>query len=555
MEVKTRKKIKGILFTQRTYTEGSNGGITQLFDSPVGSVGNVVPGYSIQLASRDKQGKWKVDNLQKLTEFYNNANGTSLSEKEVNRQFYLSIAPVANNDSASILNANSNYSSQQVAITNRSSYAKNGLPGVTDPVTQKKTNSKGDPQSQPTVAAPPQTQDPNKPAPQPPSSGGGTIVAGDSVESGGSGSSGALPIPVIPYSGKPEAESKPLSPETNPNNQKAAPTNKLLRYPLANLDVVGQELGIGYDFIKISVVDHVRSLGSLLQQDIGSGEQTVSGTTPQQQGEAFAEQISLLTGNSDVSDLILKNSTNIYSTIILPMQPNLSTSNSVDWATDSMNIAQLAGGQLAANYFGGLAAGQSVKSGLESLGTQLMQTLSTFSNTAQLNKNTIATLLAGYLVGSEGIFKRASGTVINPNMEMLFNGPRMRTFNFQFDMTPRFKEESDQIKEIIRTFKKYMAPQKTPGNAFLLAPKIFLLEYIYNGNGGVANGDGHPFLNRFKPCALTEFNVNYTPDGSYMTYGDGGSMTRYTISMSFSEISPIYQDDYDKKLGSIGMGY
>lgn len=554
MEVKTRKKIKGILFTQRTYTEGSNGGITQLFDSPVGSVGNVVPGYSIQLASRDNRGKWTINNLTKLTEFYNNANGSNLSEKEVNRQFYLSIAPVANNDSASILNANSNYSSQQTAITNRSSYAKNGLPGVIDPVTQKKTNSKGDPQSQPTVAAPPQTQDPNKPPIQTPSSGNETITPG-SVDAPGP-ADGPVPIPVIPYK---EPEPKPLPEQTNPNNQTAAPTNKLLRYPLANLDVVGQELGIGYDFIKISIVDHVRSLGSLLEQDLGSGGATldqVNATAPnnQQEGNGFEKQISLLT-NGDVSDLILENSTNIYSTIILPMQPNLSTSNSVDWATDSMNIAQLVGGQLASNYFGGLGGGKNPAEGLQALTTQFMQSLSTFANTAKVNKSTIATLLAGYLVGSEGIFKRASGTVINPNMEMLFNGPRMRTFNFQFDMTPRFKEESDQIKEIIRTFKKYMSPKKTPGNAFLLAPKIFLLEYIYNGNGGVANGDGHPFLNRFKPCALTEFNVNYTPDGSYMTYGDNGSMTKYTISMSFSEISPIYQDDYDSKLGSIGMGY
>jgi len=35
-EVKTRRLNKKILITQRTYTEGTNGGITQLFDSPIG---------------------------------------------------------------------------------------------------------------------------------------------------------------------------------------------------------------------------------------------------------------------------------------------------------------------------------------------------------------------------------------------------------------------------------------------------------------------------------------------------------------------------------------
>lgn len=235
------------------------------------------------------------------------------------------------------------------------------------------------------------------------------------------------------------------------------------------------------------------------------------------------------------------------------MQSNLSTSNSVDWGSDSLNIAQLVGGQLFTNYFTSAGSGNAIES-MKNLAVQAIQSMGTFADIGVANKNTIAALMAGYLVGNNNIATRATGTVINPNMEMLFNGPRMRTFNFQFDMTPRFKEESDQIKKIIKTFKKYMSPSKTPGNAFLRSPKIFLLKYIYNGNikSGVANGNTHPYLNKFKPCALTEFNVNYTPDGSYMTYRDDGSMTKYSISMSFSEIAPIYQSDYDDDTNDMG---
>ena len=97
-----------------------------------------------------------------------------------------------------------------------------------------------------------------------------------------------------------------------------------------------------------------------------------------------------------------------------------------------------------------------------------------------------------------------------------------------------------------------MAPEKDGTRAFLKAPKIFLLDYIYNGDLGrseleadwLANEKEHPFLNRFKPCALTNFSVNYTPAGSYMTYRDGGSMTQYQLSFTFSEIEPIYQNDF-----------
>ena len=54
-------------------------------------------------------------------------------------------------------------------------------------------------------------------------------------------------------------------------------------------------------------------------------------------------------------------------------------------------------------------------------------------------------------------------------------------------------------------------------------------------------------MNKFKPCACTSFTVNYTPDGSYMTYRNEPSMTSYQISMSFGEIEPIYSDEYGGK--------
>ena len=83
-----------------------------------------------------------------------------------------------------------------------------------------------------------------------------------------------------------------------------------------------------------------------------------------------------------------------------------------------------------------------------------------------------------------------------------------------------------------------MAPQVAPERLFLYTPDIFQLEYIHNSGGP------HPYLNRFKPCALTNFSVNYTPGNSYMTYKDG-SMTQYQIAMTFSELEPIYQNDHD----------
>ena len=57
----------------------------------------------------------------------------------------------------------------------------------------------------------------------------------------------------------------------------------------------------------------------------------------------------------------------------------------------------------------------------------------------------------------------------------------------------------------------------------------------------------HPALNKIKTCALRNFSVNYTPAGSYATYNDkAGTMSSYDLTMSFTELDPVYSDDYDR---------
>ena len=58
--------------------------------------------------------------------------------------------------------------------------------------------------------------------------------------------------------------------------------------------------------------------------------------------------------------------------------------------------------------------------------------------------------------------------------------------------------------------------------------------------------------NAFKTCALQSFGVNYTPTGNYATYSDG-VMVSYDLSMSFSEITPIFNDDYNIDDSFIGF--
>jgi hypothetical protein len=165
-------------------------------------------------------------------------------------------------------------------------------------------------------------------------------------------------------------------------------------------------------------------------------------------------------------------------------------------------------------------------------------------------------------IGQPGLLSRSIGGAINNNLELLFNGPTLRSFTFNFKLTPRQPKEAEVIKKIIRVFKKGMSPQLSASGLFLSAPNVFKLKYIYTGKGSLTKD--HPYLNKIKVAALRDFSVNYTPDGNYMTYGndgtpDGakgeGSMTQYDLSMTFGEIDPVYAQDYDEDQGIKGMGW
>jgi hypothetical protein len=225
--------------------------------------------------------------------------------------------------------------------------------------------------------------------------------------------------------------------------------------------------------------------------------------------------------------------------IQLPMQPGLSESNAADWTQDEINEIQRRGAGIAASGINNIR-GSKTK---EDFGRAFANIFSNTAETAQqlINDPGLAPFITAYFAGQAvgaNIVGRSTGQVLNKNLELLFKGPKLRQFSFNFTFTPRSDSEALTIKKMIRFFKKSMAPEISPERLFLYTPDIFQLQYIHNSGGG------HPYLNRFKPCALTDFSANYTPGNSYMTYKDG-SMTQYQIAMTFSELEPIYQNDHD----------
>tara|TARA_Y100001970_G_scaffold95868_2_gene120746 strand:- start:4528 stop:5454 length:927 start_codon:yes stop_codon:yes gene_type:complete len=128
------------------------------------------------------------------------------------------------------------------------------------------------------------------------------------------------------------------------------------------------------------------------------------------------------------------------------------------------------------------------------------------------------------------------GQVINPNLEVFFDKPELRSFRFNWTLVPRNQRESRIIKEMIWTFKRAAAPELATAGWFLKVPNVFKIQYKTGAN------DNH-WLNKIKACALTNISVNYTASGMWSTLEDGAP-TAVGLDLSFMEIKTILADDY-----------
>ena len=150
--------------------------------------------------------------------------------------------------------------------------------------------------------------------------------------------------------------------------------------------------------------------------------------------------------------------------------------------------------------------------------------------------------LLGANFDTDTFLARSGGRVLNPNAEMLFQGPVIRDFSFEFQMIARSRKEGDEIRKIIRFFKLGMAP-KFQNIAFLANPDVFKLEYI-NGTG---DNDILKTVNRFNPggLALTALKTDYAPNGYWAAYSDSQPVA-LKLALSFTELRPIYQGDQEQ---------
>tara|TARA_Y100001970_G_scaffold292762_1_gene435695 strand:+ start:1034 stop:2023 length:990 start_codon:yes stop_codon:yes gene_type:complete len=247
--------------------------------------------------------------------------------------------------------------------------------------------------------------------------------------------------------------------------------------------------------------------------------------------------------------------------ILLPMPSNIQDGTTVGYGPDTLDAISKAAMEIGTgaveatseSIANAISPGKTTTGGTSNLRAALSKIETESPEILKVLRDRLTakavSIIPGVNVTAKQVIARTQGKIVNPNMELLFNGVNLRQFRFQFTMSPRDRTESGQVKSIIRSLKKNMVPRVSGSKTFLDRPNIFELQY----RKGNLN---HPFLHKFKECALTNISVNYTGNNVYATYEDGTPITTI-MDLTFQELVPIYDKDYNDQNndGSAGNSF
>jgi hypothetical protein len=125
--------------------------------------------------------------------------------------------------------------------------------------------------------------------------------------------------------------------------------------------------------------------------------------------------------------------------------------------------------------------------------------------------------------------QKITRTTQNTKKEQLFQGVDFRTINFSYQFAPKNEFEAANVLDIIRTFRHHMLPEFADENQFIyIYPSEFEIKYF--------RGDQESeFLERHFTAVLTNCNINYTPNGQFVTF-ENGMPSQINMTLTFKEL-------------------
>lgn len=128
------------------------------------------------------------------------------------------------------------------------------------------------------------------------------------------------------------------------------------------------------------------------------------------------------------------------------------------------------------------------------------------------------------------IIDLSTGKILNPYKEQLFNSMGFRQFAFNYKFNPKDRNEYNNVKAIIETFKYHMHPERVNDGIFLQYPSEFEIEYQYKGSENT-------HISKISTCALTDLKVTYGNQDSFTTVqGTNGAPAEINLQLGFTEL-------------------
>ena len=248
----------------------------------------------------------------------------------------------------------------------------------------------------------------------------------------------------------------------------------------------------------------------------------------------------------------------VKGTVRLPIPNSIKSSNGVDWGEGRANAFEAGAFINTQGAISDVLSGQKNIGGLIGSGVGELQKV--IRDLDQIGQGQSGQLLSSVLartalsqiginVDPSQFIARSTGMAINPNLELLFSSPKLRTFTFVFQFAPDDEDEATEVRKIQRFFKQGMLPTNSSGGnpsakLYLGSPNVYRL--CYKNNKKRIKG-----LNIFKICALTSCEINFTPENVYQAYEDETAVSmpvRSFMSLTFTELTPIFANDYDLEI-------
>ena len=142
--------------------------------------------------------------------------------------------------------------------------------------------------------------------------------------------------------------------------------------------------------------------------------------------------------------------------------------------------------------------------------------------------------------GNKGLGLSTIGLAINPQVDVIYESPDLRQFNFDFMFSPQSEQDAIAIQKIIKEFKFHSAPEMLAVGSgigrYYVPPSEFDIQFSV------------PSLGKISTCVLQNITVDYAPSGTAF-YGSGTDTIRPVntrMTLQFKELEFMTKELIDR---------